>query len=70
VGLASRVSRCAEVGGGGPSLGEVAGEDWLDEGAEDNLGAASFRQYLAETNVEGFELTQSGEEPSKGRGRT
>jgi hypothetical protein len=45
VGLASRVSRCTEVGSGGARLGEVAGEDWLQEGAEDDLGATSCCQH-------------------------
>ncbi len=30
----------AEVGGSGAGLGEVLCEDWLEEGAEDELGAA------------------------------
>jgi hypothetical protein len=38
VGLASRVDLGTEVGGGGAGLGEVAGEDGLEERAEDDLG--------------------------------
>jgi hypothetical protein len=41
VGLASRVDLCAEVGSGGAGLGEVAGEDGLEERAEDDLGATT-----------------------------
>lgn len=37
VGLASRVNFSAEVGSSGASLGEVAREDRLEEGAEDDL---------------------------------
>jgi len=44
MGLASRVDLGAEVGRGGASLGEVAREDWLDEGAEDDLGSSSLRE--------------------------
>jgi hypothetical protein len=42
MGLASGVDLRAEVGGGGAGagVGEVAGEDWLEERAEDDLGAA------------------------------
>lgn len=39
VGLASRVGLGAEVGSGRATLGEVAGEDGLDEGPEDDLGS-------------------------------
>jgi hypothetical protein len=41
VGLASRVGLGAEVGRGGAALGEVAGEDRLEEGPEDNLGTTA-----------------------------
>lgn len=44
MGLASRVDLGAEVGGGGARLGEVAGEDWLNERAEDDLGATIRRE--------------------------
>ena len=39
MGLASRVDLGTEVGSGGAGLGEVAGEDGLEERAEDDLGA-------------------------------
>jgi hypothetical protein len=39
MGLASGVSLSAQVGSGGTGLGEVTGEDWLEERAEDDLGA-------------------------------
>lgn len=39
VGLASRVSLGAEISSNGSRLGEVAREDGLEEGAEDDLGA-------------------------------
>ena len=39
VGLASRVNFGAQVGSGGARLGEVAREDGLEEGTEDDLGA-------------------------------
>jgi hypothetical protein len=38
VGLASRVNLSAKVGSGGARLGEVAREDGLEEGTEDDLG--------------------------------
>ena len=38
--LAGGVDLGTEVGGGGARLGEVAGEDGLDEGAEDDLSTA------------------------------
>lgn len=41
MGLASGIGLSAKVGGSGARLGEVAGEDWLDEGAEDDLSAAA-----------------------------
>jgi hypothetical protein len=44
VGLASRVGLGAEVGRGGAALGEVAGEDRLEEGPEDNLGTTANNQ--------------------------
>ena len=34
------VGRGAQVGSGRAALGEEAGEDWLDEGAADDLSAA------------------------------
>ena len=41
MGLASRVGLSAEVGGSRAGLGEVAGEDWLEEGVEDELGTTA-----------------------------
>lgn len=41
VGLAGGVGLGAEVCGGGAGLGEVAGEDGVEERAEDDLGAAA-----------------------------
>lgn len=38
VGLASRINLGTEIGGSRSGLREVAGEDGLDEGAEDDLG--------------------------------
>jgi hypothetical protein len=46
VGLASRVNLGAEIGSSGSRLGEVAREDGLDEGAEDDLGTTSKCQYM------------------------
>ena len=46
VGLASRVNLGAEIGSSGSRLGEVAREDGLDEGAEDDLGTTARCQYL------------------------
>ena len=46
VGLASGVDLGAEVGSGRAGLGEVAGEDGLDEGAEDDLGTTASCQYM------------------------
>jgi hypothetical protein len=39
--LASRVNLGAEIGSSRARLGEVAGEDRLEEGAEDDLSAAT-----------------------------
>lgn len=39
MGLAGRVDLGAEIGGGGAGFREVAGEDGLEERAEDDLGA-------------------------------
>jgi hypothetical protein len=41
MGLASGVDLGAEVGSGGAGLGEVAGEDGLEERSEDDLGATT-----------------------------
>lgn len=41
VGLASRIGLGAEVGRGGAALGEVAGEDRLEERTEDDLGTTA-----------------------------
>jgi hypothetical protein len=38
--LGSRVDFRAKIGRGGSTLREEAGEDWLDEGSEYDLGAA------------------------------
>ena len=46
VGLASRVNLGAEIGSSGSRLREVAGEDGLNEGAEDDLGTTARCQYL------------------------
>lgn len=43
VGLASGVGLSTEVGSGRAGLGEVAGEDRLEEGSEDDLGTT--RRY-------------------------
>lgn len=48
VGLASRVNLSAEVGSSGARLGEVAREDGLDEGAEDDLGTTVECQLRSE----------------------
>lgn len=42
--LASRLSPGTEVGSSRSRVGEVAGEDGLEEGAEDNLGTTVERQ--------------------------
>lgn len=46
VGLASRVNLGAEIGSSGPRLREVAGEDGLDERAEDDLGTTASCQHM------------------------
>lgn len=46
MGLASGISLSAKVGGGGARLGEVAGEDGLEERAEDNLGTTARRKLV------------------------
>jgi len=44
MGLGGRIDFCAEVGSGRAGLGEVAGENRLEEGAKDNLSASSLRE--------------------------
>jgi hypothetical protein len=68
--LASRVGLGAEVSGGRAGLGEVAREDWLEEGAEDDLGATRRSQMEMMLERIGPRRTQSGEGPSRGPGRT
>jgi hypothetical protein len=63
MGLASGVDLSAEVGSGGAGLGEVAGEDGLDERSEDNLGTTTGISAKVKSSKGGW-LTQSGEEPS------
>lgn len=46
VGLASRVNLGAKVGSSGARLGEVAREDGLEEGTEDDLGTTVECQFL------------------------
>lgn len=41
MGLSSRLRLGAEVRGGRAALGEVTGEDWLEEIAEDDLSATT-----------------------------
>lgn len=62
-----------ELGGGG--LVEEAGEDGLEEGAEDELSAAAPKEIHQRNVLVGrFEcaqwLTRSGEGPSTGSART
>ena len=70
VGLASGVDLGAEICGGRAGLGEVAREDWLEEGAEDDLGATACCQCVLMGIQTVILHTQSGEEPSRGQGRT
>lgn len=65
VGLASRVGLSAEVGRGGATLREVAGEDGLEEGSEDDLGTTTKCQSLVSV-AWNIVHTQSGEGPSRG----
>jgi hypothetical protein len=58
-----------EASGGGTAV-EVAGEDWLEEGAEDDLGTAGEGSANVLKSSRRGEVTQSGEEPSRGRGQT
>jgi hypothetical protein len=51
VGLASRVNLGTEIGSSGSRLGEVAREDGLDEGAEDDLGTTAKCQYMNHRNM-------------------
>jgi len=60
VGLGCLVSRGAEVGGGRAALGEEAGENWLDEGAEDNLSTTGRGETHPENENE-FEGVVEGE---------
>jgi hypothetical protein len=58
-----------KAGGGGAAV-EVAGEDWLEEGAEDDLGTAREKVSKCIEKQQIGEITQSGEEPSRERGQT
>lgn len=42
--LGGRVDLGAEIGCGRASVGKEAGEDWVDEGAEDDLGTGGLGQ--------------------------
>jgi hypothetical protein len=54
VGLASRVNLGAEIGSSGSRFGEVAREDGLEEGTEDNLGTTAKCQYLNHDDMAGY----------------
>lgn len=57
----SVVNLGAEVGSGGSGGGEVLGEDWLEEGAEDELGTTAMF-VRTDSEIAGREvLTQSVE---------
>lgn len=58
--IASRVDLGAEIGSGCTSARKVAGEYWLDERAEDNLGATSLGKSKPEDSNE-FEGEIEGE---------
>jgi len=51
-GLVSAIDLGAEVGSGSTGSGEVLGEDWLDERAEDKLGTTSSWESEPEDNDE------------------
>lgn len=68
--LAGRVGLGTEVRGGRARLAEVAREDGLEEGAEDNLGATTDCEHLPNWKRRRLIRTRSGEETSRGRGRT
>ena len=42
----------AEISSGGAALREVAGEDWLNEGAEDDLSATAVLSEIVGVDVE------------------
>lgn len=50
---------------------EVSGEDWLEEGSENDLGATITVVSQGSSCINSLkEHTRSGEEPSRERGRT
>jgi hypothetical protein len=49
---------------------EIAGEDGLEEGSEDNLSATEMQVSKGFPCKTLGKLTRSGEEPSRERGRT
>ena len=61
----------AKVGRSGATLGEEAGEDWLDKGTEDNLSATivSHKSQYSNGEIFAIGLTRFAEEPSTRRGR-
>lgn len=63
--LASGVDLSAEVGSSRAGLGEVTGEDGLDEGPEDDLGTTGSCKFHF-MRIGNMVFTQSGEEPSIG----
>lgn len=67
--LRSLIGLGSEIGRSRTALGEVAGEDWVDEGTEDDLGAADDNVSL-KAGREYFQPTRSGEEPSIGQAQT
>ena len=69
--LGRLVSLRAKIGRCRATLGEEAGEDWLDEGTEDNLSATivSHEPRVPNSDMVATALTQFAEEPSTRRGR-
>jgi len=59
VGLSTEISGC------GARAREVASEDWLQEGAEDDLGPTG-KELVASSSNEDRLLTQIGEEQATG----
>jgi len=69
--LLDLLSLSLEVLRGGGGGGEIAGEDGLEEGSEDDLSATRRRVSKRSPCMKAVrKLTRSGEEPSRGQGRT
>jgi len=70
MGLASCIGLSTKAGSGRTGVVEVAREDGLEEGAEDDLGTTTSYEFRVNYLGREYTRTQFGGEPSRERGRT